>query len=101
VGRRVVEHDVHLELGRHRRVDQVQEAAEPLGAVAWRQLGEHLAGGHIKRGVEVGDAVWDVVMAWRAGTPGIKGSTGAERSSAWICDFSSRQSTTAASGGLS
>ena len=34
------------------------------------------------------------------GTPGINGKTGAERSSAWIWDFSSTQSTTAASGGL-
>ncbi|MFJ6837170.1 hypothetical protein [Streptomyces sp. NPDC091209] len=27
----------------------------------------------------------------RSGTPGIFGSTGADRSSAWICDFSSTQ----------
>src|SRR5687768_13842196 len=32
--------------------------------------------------------------------PGIIGSTGADRSNAWICDFSSVHSTTAPSGGL-
>ena len=35
----------------------------------------------------------------RSGSPGIIGSTGADRSSAWIWDFSSTQSTSARSGG--
>ena len=36
----------------------------------------------------------------RSGVPGTSGSTGEVRSSAWIWDFSSTHSTTAASGGL-
>ena len=35
VGRGVVEHHVDVEASGHRTVDQVQEAAELLGAVAW------------------------------------------------------------------
>jgi hypothetical protein len=35
-----------------------------------------------------------------SGMPGIIGSTGWERSSAWICDFSSTERTTAPSDGL-
>ena len=101
VRRGVVEHDVHVEVRRHGRVDQVEEAAELLGAMPRRHLRDHLAGGDVERGVEVGGAVADVVVgAAAAGTPGISGSTGAVRSSAWICDFSSTHSTTAASGGL-
>ena len=63
VGRGVVEHDVHVEVCRHRAVDQDQEAAELLGAMPWRHLREHLAGGDIERGVEVGGAVADVIVA--------------------------------------
>ena len=63
VGRGVVEHDVHVEMGRHRVVDQVQEAAELLGAMPRRHLRDHLPGGDVERGVEVGGAVAEVVVA--------------------------------------
>ena len=59
-----------------------------------------LPGGHVQGGVEVGGAVAHVVVGAPLGVPGISGSTGAVRSSAWIWDFSSTHSTTAASGGL-
>ena len=62
VGRGVVEHDVHVEVCRHRFVDQVEEAPELLGAMPRRHLRDHLAGGDIERGVEVGGAVTDVVV---------------------------------------
>ena len=34
---------------RHRSVDEVQEASELLGAVAWRHVGDHLPGGDVER----------------------------------------------------
>jgi len=101
VRRGVVEHQVDVEMRRHRGVDQVEEATELLSAMPWRRLRDHLPRGDIKRRVQVGRPVADVVVAAPLRhTPGISGSTGAERSSAWICAFSSTQSTTAASGGF-
>ena len=62
VGRGVVEHDVHVEVRRHGGVDQVEEAAELLGAMPRRHLRDHLPGGDVEGGVEVGGAVADVVV---------------------------------------
>ena len=53
------------------------------------------AGGHVQRGEQSGGAVADVVVGAPAGSPGIIGSIGAVRSSAWIWDFSSTHSTIA------
>src|ERR671915_439297 len=53
----------------HRAVDQVQEAAELLGPVARRHVGDHLAGGDIERGVEVRRAVAHVVVGVALGHP--------------------------------
>src|SRR5947208_3447707 len=63
VGRGVVEHNMHVEMSRHRGLDQVEETAELLRPMPWRHLGEHLAGGDVERGVEIGGAVADVVVA--------------------------------------
>ena len=52
-GRGVLEHDVDVEVGRHRALDQVEEAAEVLGAVTGGHLGDHLAAGEVEGGVEV------------------------------------------------
>ena len=58
-----VEYDVHVEVCGNGRVDQVEEAAELFGAVSWRHLRDHLPGGDIQRGVEVGGAEADVIVA--------------------------------------
>jgi hypothetical protein len=63
VGGGVVEHDVHVEVRGHGGIDQVEEAAELLRPMARRHFGEHLSGCDIERGVEVGGAVADVVVA--------------------------------------
>ena len=60
---------MHVEVRRHDLVDQVEEAAELLGAVPRRHLRDHLAGGDIERGVEVGGAVADVVVGLPRGHP--------------------------------
>jgi len=62
VGRGVVEHDVHVEVGGHGGVDQVEEAAELLGTLPGRHFRDHLAGSDVERGVEVGGAVAEVVV---------------------------------------
>jgi len=88
VGGGVVDHQVQIEVRRQALVDQVEEAAELLGAVPRRHLRDHLTGSDVEG--RVSDT-----QSWlrRSGTPGISGSTGAERSSAWICAFSSTHST--------
>src|SRR5947209_9838098 len=58
------------------------------------------AGGHLQRGEQRGGAVATVVIGLFSGIPGRIGSIGAVRSSAWIWDFSSTESTTALSGGF-
>src|SRR5207244_558880 len=62
VGRGVIEHDMHVEVSRHRAIDQVEEAAELLGPMPRRHLRKNLAGSDIEGGVEVGRAVADVVV---------------------------------------
>jgi hypothetical protein len=62
-------------------------------------LADHGAIGDVERGEQAGDPVTDVVVAASfAGMPGIIGSTGCDRSSAWTWLFSSVHSTTALSG---
>jgi hypothetical protein len=58
----VIEHHMHLEVLGHRRVDQVQEAPELLGAMPGSHVRDHLAGAEVEGGVEVGGAVADVVV---------------------------------------
>jgi hypothetical protein len=50
-----------------------------------------LARGHIQRGEQRGDAVAHVAVLRRSGMPDIIGSTGADRSKAWIWLCSSTQ----------
>ena len=60
-----------------------------------------LAGGDLQRGEQGGGAVPDVVVGLPSPAgPGRIGRIGAVRSSAWIWDFSSIESTTALSGGF-
>jgi hypothetical protein len=77
----------------------VEEVAEVHGPVLGRQLADYLAGSGVQRGEQVHGAVPDVVVAAPLGYPGLIGSTGAVRCSAWICGFSSTAKTTAPSGG--
>lgn len=50
--------------------------------------GDRLARGHVQGREQGGGARPDVVVGLTLGTAGIIGSTGAERFSAWIWDFS-------------
>ncbi|WP_157182256.1 hypothetical protein [Methylobacterium sp. WSM2598] len=60
VHRRGVGHQVHVEVGRHRRLDLVRAAAERAGAVT-RPV--HRPGLHVERGEQAGGAVPGVVVA--------------------------------------
>ena len=59
-----------VKVGRDGLVDQVEEAPELLGALPGRHLRDHLSGGDIEGGVEVGSAVTDVVVRASLGHPG-------------------------------
>ena len=63
-------------------------------------LGDHLTGGHVQGGKQRGGAVADVVVGDTLDVPRPIGNSGWVRSRAWICVFSSTQSTTALSGGF-
>jgi hypothetical protein len=62
-GSRSFDHAVYVEMRRRALVDQVEEAAELLGAMPWRHLRDHLPGGHVEGGVQVGRAVAEVALA--------------------------------------
>src|SRR5205823_4159368 len=62
VGGGVVHDHVDVQLRRDVLVDQVQEPAELLGPVPGGEIGDDVAGGNIEGGVQVGDAVPDVVV---------------------------------------
>jgi hypothetical protein len=53
---------MHVQVRRDGGVDRVQEAAELLGAVPRRHVGDEVAGGDVQGGVQVGGAVADVVV---------------------------------------
>jgi hypothetical protein len=55
---------------------------------------DHFTGAHIGCGEEVRRAMTDVVMGPRLLAPNVIGSSGCIRSNAWICAFSSSDSTT-------
>ena len=95
----VVEDDVDHLAGRHRGLDGVEEAQELLVAVALHAAAEHRAVEHVEGGEQGGDAVALVVVGHGAGLAGLSGRPGWVRSSAWIWDFSSTESTTACWGG--
>jgi hypothetical protein len=100
VGRAVVADHLHDQPGRHRLVDAGEKPLELDGAVAGGHLGDDVAGGHVERGVQVGDPVADVVVGGSLWVPGSSGRIGAVRSSACTPVFSSTQSTRAAWGGF-
>ena len=79
-------------------VDLVEEVAEVDGPVLGGQAADDLAGGGVQRGEQVDGAVPLVVEAAPLGGAGEQGSTGAVRSSAWICGFSSTAKTAAFAG---
>jgi hypothetical protein len=49
VRRRVVQHEVHVEVGRDRRVDGVEEVPELDAAVPPVRLGDHAPARHVER----------------------------------------------------
>jgi hypothetical protein len=81
--------------GRHRRLDGIEEADELLVAVALHASAEHGAIENVEGCEQRRGDVALVVMRMVPALPGFNGSPGWVRSSAWICDFSSIDSTTA------
>jgi hypothetical protein len=79
--------------------DLLEEGEELLVAVAGLAGRGDLPGGDLQRGEQGGGAVPDVVVRAALGQPRLQRRIGAVRSSAWIWDFSSTQSTIAFSGG--
>ena len=69
VRRGVVEHQVHVEVGRDLAVDGLQELLELDRAVAGVQRADDLAGREVERGVEAGRAVTLVVVGRALGDP--------------------------------
>jgi hypothetical protein len=92
----VVDHDVDVELLRHRLVDELKELLELDGPVLRCELMSDLSGGQIEGGVEVDRPVALVVVTLALrGTPGNIGKIGWVRSSACTWVFSSTQRTMA------
>jgi hypothetical protein len=65
----VIEHHVDVQVRRNAAMDQLQEAAELLGAVAGCHAGDYLAGGDVERGVEVRGAVASWITTTFAAKP--------------------------------
>ena len=76
---------------------RVEEADELLMAVALHVLADHRSVQNVERRKQRGRAVPFVVMGHGAGR--VPSSSADRRSSAWICDFSSIDNTTAWAGG--
>jgi hypothetical protein len=91
VGPQVVEHEVHVQAGRHGRLDPVQEGAELHAAVPPLAGADHRAGPHVERGEEVQRAVAAPVVGPPLGLPGPQGDRRgralrrAVPCAAWIC----------------
>ena len=66
VGRHVVQDDMHREFVGRLFVDQVEAAPELAGPVSWSQISDHVARGHIQRGIEVGGAVTHITVGLTA-----------------------------------
>ena len=95
VGGVVVEDDVDDLAGGDVGFDRIEEANELLMAVALHAATDDLAFQDVERGKQSGGAM-PLVVAQR---PFFIGKPGWVRSSAWICDFSSTDNTTACAGG--
>ena len=69
VGRGVIHDQVHVQFAGHDLVDAGQELLELDRAVPRGHLRDHLAAGHLQRGVQVGGAVAGVVVGGPLGRP--------------------------------
>ena len=98
VGGVVVEDHMDALAGRDIGLDGVEEADELLVAVALHAAPDDLALEHVEGGEQGGRAM-PLVVVGRAKRPFFIGRPGWVRSSAWICDFSSTESTMAWAGG--
>ena len=86
--------------GPDRALDGVEELDELLVGVAWHAAADHGAVEDVEGGEQGGSAVALVVVGHGAHLPGFIGRPGWVRSSAWIGDFSSIDTTTAWMGGF-
>ncbi len=82
-------------IGRDLALDSIEEADEFEMAVALHAAADHGAGEHAERGEQGGGAVPLIIMRHGLKRPGLIGSPGWVRSSAWIWLLSSIDSTTA------
>ena len=95
----VVEDHMDALAGRDIGLDGVEEADELLVAVALHAAPDDLALEHVEGGEQGGRAMPLVVVGHGPRRPFFIGRPGWVRSSAWICDFSSTESTMAWAGG--
>src|SRR5271167_4113770 len=95
----VIKDGVDRLVGRHRALDGIEEADEFLMGMALHATAEDDAIEGVEGGKQGGRAVALVVMRLVPHLPGLSGRPGWVRSSAWIWDFSSIDSTTAWAGG--
>jgi hypothetical protein len=94
----IVEDHVNRLSDRHLRLNGIQEADELLMPMALHTSADHLAFEHVESSEPHRCAVALVVVGHRTGAPFFIGSQGWVRSRAWICDFSSTESTKASAG---
>ena len=90
---------MHDPTGWERCLDGVQEADELLMAVALHAAAQNRPLQHVERGKQLCRAVALVVVGPGGRPTGFRAKPGWVRSSAWIWDFSSTESTTAWAGG--
>ena len=100
MGSVIIDDLMEISAGRGLAIDLVKESNEFLVSVVRHTLRNDAALQDIERSEQRGRAMALVVMAHRATTPLLHRSPGCVLSSAWICDFSSTDRTSACSGGL-
>ena len=100
MGREVVGDDVDLASLGLQRSSWPKKATNSSAEIAGGGLTQDLAAFGVERSVERERAVPIVLEAVALGGPGLSGSTGSRRSSAWMAVFSSTQNTAACCGGL-
>src|SRR5882724_8411952 len=95
----VVEDDVDDLAGGNVGLDRIEKPYELLMAMALHAATDDIAFQDVERGTQGGGAMPLVVMRHCRATALLDRRAGLVRSSAWICDFSSTDNTTACAGG--
>ena len=100
VGSVIVEHEMDFEMLRTLSVDGVEELSKLDATMTAMVFGDHFSALDVESGKQGGGAVANVVVGPSFDLAWPHGQDGLTRSRAWICGFSSTQSTKARSGGF-